>query len=290
MVHHASPVASGARPAAWEDVVCLGRSLIPCGLDKRPFVTWKPYQDRLPRPEELAAWQARKPPCWACITGTISKVITLDFDGLEGQDRLRDVGVAPHRVTPSGGHHADFIHPGWPVKTLNAKSDFELRRRFPGLDIRGDGGYACVWGRIWVPEAREYRAYRWLRSAEPYPLDAIPDGMRDFFGLDHAPVEKIEPVRAQAPTFSPNLERWIEHALALAAARGRNNAGFWLATQLRDDGLDFGTAASVMTHYASRTAGTNLKGQREPYTRGEAWTSLRSAYARPARAAARRLP
>jgi putative DNA primase/helicase len=64
---------------------------------------------------------------------------------------------------------------------------------------------------------------------------------------------------------------------------GRNNSGFWLAIQLRDNGYGQIEAESVMRDYAARVPGTNSKGQREPYTVAEALASTRQAYKSPAR-------
>ena len=70
--------------------------------------------------------------CFACmarsytprpelITGALSGVIVLDFDGNEGTKVLHQLGLAPHVRTGSGGYHVYFAHPGWPVKTLNGE-------------------------------------------------------------------------------------------------------------------------------------------------------------------------
>jgi hypothetical protein len=271
-------------PPTLDELLALGRPVIPCsGPKKEPIVRWKPYQRRLPTPGEMAAWRKLDPDRWAMVTGAISGIVTLDFDGGPGRDRLRELGISPHRSTPSGGFHADFRHPGWYIKSLNAKSSKALAARYPGLDIRADGGYACVL--ITVPDAGEYR---WLRAPEPYPLDVLPAAMLEFFGLDHAPRPKAKQAAAANPAhdFPVNLERWISKALEVAASQGRNNAGMWLACQLRDDGVDISTAEAALASYAARTSETNTKGQREAYTEQEALATVRSAYGRPARSPA----
>src|ERR1035438_2855999 len=122
--------------------VDAGFSLIPVGLDKRPRIsTWKPYQARLPTQEELNRWWSEGPPAWAVVTGKISKIVVLDFDGQAGLETLRTLNLSPHVRTGSGGAHWYGRHPGWRVPTLNGKSKLALGRRFPGVDIRGDFGY-----------------------------------------------------------------------------------------------------------------------------------------------------
>jgi hypothetical protein len=97
-----------------------GFSLIPVGQDKRPRVsTWKPYQERLPTREELNRWWSEEPVAWAVVTGGISKVVVLDFDGESGLETLRKLTLNPHVRTGSGGAHLYVRHPGWRVPTLN---------------------------------------------------------------------------------------------------------------------------------------------------------------------------
>jgi putative DNA primase/helicase len=74
-------------------------------------------------------------------------------------------------------------------------------------------------------------------------------------------------------------------ALTIAKARGevaaqpeRNDTGLWLAAQLRDDGVSHTEAQRIMSEYQMAV---ELAGN--PYTLGEAWDSLESAYARGAR-------
>ena len=60
----------------------------------------------------------------------------------------------------------------------------------------------------------------------------------------------------------------------------RNDAGFWLACQLRDNRYSRWEAESAMKDYASRVPSTNTKGVPEPYSEGEALASLQQAYSR----------
>jgi hypothetical protein len=102
------------------------------------------------------------------VTGEISRRITLDFDGEIGRHTLAKLGLTPHRSTPSDGFHVDFNHPGWRVPTLNSKTKHELGERWPGLDIRADGGYVIFSGKTGRGE------YRWLRDPSPDSLDLLP--------------------------------------------------------------------------------------------------------------------
>ena len=140
------------------------------------------------------------------ITGTISGRITLDFDGEAGCRTLESLwGWEAHRKTPSGRFHADFQHPGWRVATLNGKSAHALGARWPGLDIRADGGYVVFTGRT------KHGQYVWLRDAAPHDLDILPEDLREFLGLLRPPPASSTPGQrnpegvAQRPTRSRRL-------------------------------------------------------------------------------------
>ena len=258
-------------------------SIIPCGPDKKPVIpTWKPYQTQRPTDEEFSAWSRLNPAMWAIVTGALSHRITLDFDGAPGRETLERLALKPHRMTPSGGFHADFKHPGWYVPTLNAKSKRELGERWPGLDIRADGGYVCFTGRT------DRGEYRWLRDAEPYELDILPADLREFLGLLKAPAAAAEQrtngkPHAMLANGRVESERLIRMALDRVGSEGRNNAGFWLAGQLRDNGYSQAEAEGAMRNYRGRVPAINTKGEGEAYTEAEMRATLREACRRPAR-------
>lgn len=258
-------------------------SLIPVGRNKKPCLrTWKAYQEKRADWPQILDWQNKfKPAGWAIVYGFISRRICLDFDGPAGASTLQRLGIAPHRQTGSGGFHADYEHPGWRVPTLNAKTKRSLGQQWPGLDIRGDGGYAVVIGRSKKGE------YTWLRDQVPYSLSILSEDLRDFLGLLHAPnvttSAERKPLASATTLSSPERhpvdpERLIQRALGEAAAFGRNNAGFWLAVQLRDNVYTELEAQSVMRSYTLRVPSTNAKGERESYTVSEAFASLKQAY------------
>jgi putative DNA primase/helicase len=265
------------------DAYELGRSIIPTNLDKRPAVKeWKPFQTARPTPDQIQSWAKTGPAGWAQITGAVSNIVTLDFDGPAGSETLRKLGLNPHRKTPSGGYHVDFEYPGWRVKTLNHESAPELGRRWPGLDIRGDGGYVVFAGRS------DKGSYEWLRSPDPDPLSILPEDLRRDFGLLHPPGSSNGYSKPQAATKAAINGRvdddlLVRRAVEKARSEGRNNAGFWLAAQLRDNGYSQFEADSIIMRYVGLVPATNLKGQHEPYTAAEARASLREAYSQPAR-------
>jgi hypothetical protein len=266
---------------AIELLVKRGWSMVPStGTSKGPCVGWKEFQEQLPTVEQLRQWDRKfRPTRWGLVTGKLSGVVVVDFDGAEGIKRMKAWGIRPHRRTGSGGFHCHLKHPGWSVPTMNAKTS-KASWPWPGVDIRGDGGFAVVLGR------NENGPYEQLRDLDPEPFDALPEEVRTYL-RDHSVDEPApkQPVRTQAPTGGGchvDTERLIRRALEMAP-RGRNDAGMWLACQLRDNGYSSTDADAAMRNYRSRVLSTNAKGQREPYTQSEVKATLRQAYSRPAR-------
>jgi hypothetical protein len=262
------------------EAVALGWSVFPMQANKKPFFPWKKYQTSRASLSDLDLWeQEYHPSGWAAVTGSISGIVTLDFDGAAGRETMEHLDLNPHRRTPSGGYHVDFAHPGWPVPTVNSKSKIEMGKRWPGLDIRADGGYVLIYGKT------DKGTYSWLREPEPEPLSKLPIELREFLGLLHPPnptviTTKPTPALTNGHHDSPRVEagKLLQDALAQMATNGRNNGGFWLATQLRDNGYSLAEAENLMYIYGSRCPDTNTKGQREPYTESEMLSTVRKAY------------
>jgi uncharacterized protein (DUF927 family) len=253
----------------------LSWSIMPANTNKKPMLTsWKAFQSRQPSPEEFHRWLKMNPPRWALITGMVSGRITLDFDGEPGCETMRKLEIQPHRKSPGGGFHADFTHPGWHVPTLNAKINEELGVRWPGLDIRGDGGYVLFSG----------GGYEWLRGPEPHPLDILPADLRQFLGLMQPPAATSPPTPASSNGQPKNGQPAAGELLAIALSRiphdGRNGAGFWLATQLRDNQYGESDARNVLQQYRAQCPETNKRGEREPYRESEMLATLNQVYSR----------
>ena len=251
------------------------------GLVKGPCVRWKVHQQQLPTSDQLRQWDRKfKPERWGLVTGKVSGIVVVDFDGDLGSQLLQEWGLKPHVRTGSGGFHVYVLHPGWRVPTLNAKSG-KNSWPWPGLDVRGDGGFAVLLGR------NLNGPYEQLRELTPEPFDVLPLEVRDFLKKHRqgtkAPKPKPRASTAALPT-APRLDpsRLVDEALAMAP-NGRNNTGFWLACQLRDNGYGRSDAQSAMRDYQARAPRTSAKGQGEPYTWIEAAASLQEAYSRSAR-------
>jgi hypothetical protein len=259
-----------------------GWPMIPsAGVEKKPCVGWKRFQEKLPTVAQIREWSRKhKPQRWGLVTGRLAGVVVVDFDGDQGRKLTREWDIKPHVQTGSGGFHLYLQHPGWRVPTLNAKSG-KVSWPWPGVDIRGDGGFAVLLG------SNQNGVYVQLRELFPEPFESLPQQVRNFL-RNHS--EKEAPKVKQGTQPPPkvnssgvNAERLIRTALEMAPTQGRNNAGFWLACQLRDNGYALDDAASTMRKYQSQAPSINLKGVREPYTEREMTASLGEAYSRPPR-------
>jgi putative DNA primase/helicase len=150
-----------------------GWSIIPVGADKRPRLAWKQYQNTRAEIEQLREWFEHAPDTnIAIVTGALSGILVLDVDlksgGLTSLERLEaQHGRLPETLavrTGGGGRHFYFKHPGEKIRQSAGKLG-------PGLDIRGDGGYAVA-----PPSQHENgRMYEWERTAHAATLQPLPD-------------------------------------------------------------------------------------------------------------------
>ncbi|GEM49640.1 bifunctional DNA primase/polymerase [Deinococcus cellulosilyticus] len=246
---------------------------------------WSDFTSRRPTPAELQTWfvqcNARG---LALVTGAFSRVIVLDFDGTDGQLLLEQLQLRPHVKTPSGGFHVYVQHPGWQVATLNSKTHQQLRD-YPGLDIRADGGLAML-----PPTRTEDGPYQLLRSLTPEPLEVLPRTLREVLGLLSAP--SLQTQAPAAVTRSTTADRnvpvdvlfiWAHRRIMQGA--GRNDSGFYLATQMRDAGYTLEETLEVADRWIASLPVVNTKNVVEPYTASHFQASVRSAFRKPARKA-----
>ena len=129
------------------ELATIGRSVLPVRLNKKPLLEeWTSLQAAGATTGQITDWSVKlKPPAWAVISGAVSGVVIIDFDGDQGKEWLQKLGLRPHVKSGSGGFHVHLNHPGLPVKTMNAKSA-KKAWPYPGIDARGDGGYAVTVG------------------------------------------------------------------------------------------------------------------------------------------------
>lgn len=115
-----------------------GFSVVPVRRgEKIPAVPWHQYQHRRATLAEIEDWFTDPTMGVGIVTGAISNIIVLDFDGSLGAETeaqiLPRIGVGPVALTGGGGAHRIMAHPGRKVFTRTGV--------LPGMDVRGDGGF-----------------------------------------------------------------------------------------------------------------------------------------------------
>jgi hypothetical protein len=175
----------------------LGFSVIPVNIsEKKPYIQWKPYQTKRATPEEIFQWWQMWPDAQiGIITGLISNLVVLDFDGADVKERFEaEVCRIPKTIMQKtgrvdGGFHCLFSYPAEGIKCSHGKI-------FKNVDVKGDGGYFIA-----APSKHKSgKYYRWLN------WNPFEDGLS---GLSELPEEvlkwyqdyeqrKNDPVRDQA--------------------------------------------------------------------------------------------
>jgi len=260
-----------------KSVLAWGWNVFPALASKRPMIpSWKQFQQRRVSVAEVLEWQRDlRPRVWAVVTGAISGLVVLDFDGEAGNATMQRLELLPHVRTGTGGHHVYIRYPGFRVPTLNGKSKKRLAEVYAGLDVKRDGGYAIFSGH------NEEGAYLWLRQPDPDPFENLPPELRQFLAQCGSEAAARVTPREAKPASNGRVaaDRIVSEALRRAPG-GRNDAGVWLATQLRDNGYSEDESTVIAREYAGRVPGFNAKGEPESYSEREALASVRQAYSR----------
>ena len=187
-------------------------SLIPIeSRGKRPLIPWTEFQSRLATEEEREGWYMRFPGCnWGLVTGKISGIVALDFDGEEGLALRKEknvYGAIPTSLTGKGCHCL-FRYPGYEVRNGT--------RLLPGLDIRGDGGFIVIPPSI-HPSGKQYE---W--ELAPWTVDELPELPEWVWPLlkrNDTIVVPPESTKAPVPDgLPPGVERGARNATAARVA------------------------------------------------------------------------
>jgi hypothetical protein len=133
-----------------------GLSIIPIQPEnKKPYISWEPYQKKKATPQEIEGWWQRWPSAMiAIITGELSGVLAIDCDSPAAykkiQELLPDSFLTCISKTPRG-YHLYLVYPKG-QRIGNAAGIM------PEVDVRGEGGYI-----ICPPSCNgDGKAYQWL--------------------------------------------------------------------------------------------------------------------------------
>lgn len=268
----------GVNQPCLSDLHDEGWSMIPIKKDKRPCLeSWKHYQEKRATSSQINDWDSfYRPSAWAGVTGSVSKRFTLDFDGEKGVATMNKLGLTPHRKTPRG-YHVDFDYPSLEVKTLS-QSKSALAEAFPGVDVRGEGGYANLLG------DSEHGTYLWLvEDRRPHSFTILPADLWALITGNQIAGRKSSLANGHLKSDASGVrsDEGIDQLRIEALDRsrgGRNAAGYWFACRLRESGLGFEEAVLEMLKYQNSCAPESPSGDNHPYTRDEALASLESAW------------
>ncbi|WP_062441315.1 bifunctional DNA primase/polymerase [Herbidospora daliensis] len=181
-------------------------------------------------PDRLRAMEQRIPGGLVAIrTGAVSGIVVVDIDTLDehGSDgiktaaRLDEAGVLPGTitaVTPSGGTHLVYAHPGGRVTGGTGKLG-------PGVDVKADGGYFVV-GPSRSPKTGE--PYRWI--GDRFDLELAPLHPRITAHLTRTPGAKPRQQTGPPPPATVHARlRGLVDTVLRSASGGRNSALNWAA-------------------------------------------------------------
>lgn len=249
-----------------------GLSIIPQSMQKSALFKWKEYQTRQPTETELKEWHAQYPGInWAMVCGEVSKIIVLDFDGEEGRQTLERLDLRPYIRTPSGGYHVYVKWPGFHIV-----GGARVSPHFPGMDLRSDGNLATFYGKNLKGE------YKVLKGRKLYKVEELPESVQALIRHRkrgaNPELSSVE-LPAMFDDFMPRDEVLAEALEKIEAGGARNEVGFWLACQLRDERYPEKEAWRVLKEFAQKVS----KSGKHPYTKQEAYNSLRQAFSQPPR-------
>jgi hypothetical protein len=151
-----------------------GWLVMPCRPGEKVPATANGLKDASSDWDQIISWWGRIPQCNVAVcTGAESGFVVLDVDGDAGAESLteleREHGQLPSTlsvVTPSGGQHYYFTHPGEEFRNSAGKLG-------AGLDIRGDGGY------VLAPPSRLKGGVSYEADAR-VPMAAVPEWLAEL--------------------------------------------------------------------------------------------------------------
>lgn len=207
-----------------------GYSIIPLKpRSKEPLIPWQEYQKRHATEAEVRGWFTSHPRAnIGLVTGQISGIAVVDLDGPEGVSNGRSLGLTSPLISITGkGRQLIYKHPGGNV--CNAV------RKYPGIDIRGDGGYVVAPPSI-HPNGRRYS---WIgQLSKQLPL--FPSSI----------------FAQEKPQAIASSSGWIAKALEEMTHGNIDNTLFRICSRLRNDGYSESDAAILLRPHAERAGAT----------------------------------
>jgi len=118
------------------EYLARGWSVIPCGKNKRPLISWKKYQTERATEQEIREWFTNPDAQIGIVTGAISNLTVVDVES-EGDTRMF-TGIETYTVKTGGS--------GWHYYFENEADMQNAVRTLPFIDVRSEGGYVIAGG------------------------------------------------------------------------------------------------------------------------------------------------
>lgn len=220
---------------------------------KKPFGGTRGLLEATTDEATIRRWWMRWPAANVAIA-TGNGLAVVDEDTYKGGD-AGPLSLPPTltATTPRGGKHMLYSMP----EEIRAEHTGKLGKF---VDFQGDGAYIVA-----PPSRTPDGQYAWVNdmSVQPLPSNVLRTLTR-----------KSEKAPAPKPLPTPRRDEsdgmyWLDKAVSRARGEGRNNAGLWLACQLRDNQCS--DPEGAMLAYAAE-----VRDWEAPYyTDGEAMATLR---------------
>lgn len=214
----------------------LGMSVIPLKPNsKEPLINWKPYQSRRASESEVREWFKQTPNAnLGIVTGVISSLAVVDLDGADGLKSGQSLQPISSVVSITGNGRQVFYK--CPKSELGNSV-----RKYPGLDIRADGGYVVAPPSI-HPNGKQYR---WLNSV--LSVDLLPPFPTLLIAKD---------VPATISDASRNEKGWIAEALKGMTNGNIDDTLFKICSRMRNDGYTEADTLLLLSPHAERVGAT----------------------------------
>lgn len=215
----------------------LGYSVIPLrARGKEPLIAWQEYQTRCPLVTEVREWWTKWPDAnIGIVTGKVSGIGVVDVDGPEGLTEAIRLGFTSPLVSLTGkGRQLIYRH----TEGLLCNAV----RKYPGIDVRGDGGYVVAPPSI-HPNGRRYQ---WVSASAVALKNLLPNFPVSVFSATSAPT-KLQTGKPAG---------WIATALAEMQPGNIDNTLFRICARLRADGYSEIDAKTLLEPHALKAGAT----------------------------------
>lgn len=215
----------------------LGFSIIPLKPgSKEPLINWKPYQNQRASESEVREWFVQTPMAnIGIVTGSVSGLAVVDLDGPEGLQQGQLLGLSSPLSSITGqGRQLWFKNDVAHVLSNSV-------RIYPGIDIRGEGGYVVAPPSI-HPNGRRYRFNKSVCAAEKLP----PFPMALF----------VKAVQNSQTLMPVNGSGWIAKALEDMTDGNIDDTLFRVCSWFRNSGANESDVRILIEPHAKRVGAT----------------------------------